>query len=572
MRGGGRRFANEARLVGGKKFGADVVLVEPRCATHRLGGGPAVAREHRDAHAFLAKRRECFTRIVAHPVGEARERRGLPMDAALNERHEDRKAFLFHFGPGFPPGVGEFRGARFERAAVADAKTVFADAARKARSRDLFEFVGLGVRSVPMSEVFEAFRDGARERVFGLRLKGAEGREDGRRVGALREDPARHLRAAFGDGAGLVQEESLRASEVFQRLGVLPENPERSAAARPRHDGGRGGKPQGAGAGDDEDRNRVGEGVFERRARGVPDDEGEKRNPEDDGNEPERDRVGLARDRRLRRDGVFDERDDLAQGRVGPGVRHAEGDVARNEERARVDAVVLRLVDGERLARHAGFVDAPRAEDHDAVGRDALARAHDHVVAHAQGVDGDFDFDAAFASHGARGREVKKRLDGRSGARLRAALERFTQGRKREDHGRRLEVEVMESVGRLRGIVRHREKHGEAVDERGAAPRRKERFHAGVAVKKRDESLLEGLGMKKDDGERQKELQKRRDERRFVGAEPEGEAQPHHRTHAEDQKRKRKDERAQEAVAVVRVGFERERLGTHVCLGGLPGG
>ena len=78
--------------------------------------------------------------------------------------------------------------------------------------------------------------------------------------------------------------------------------------------------------------------------------------------------------------------------------------------------------------------------------------------------------------------------------------------------------------------------------------------------------------MKKDDGERQKELQKRRDERRFVGAEPEGEAQPHHRTHAEDQKRKRKDERAQEAVAVVRVGFERERLGTHVCLGGLPGG
>ena len=100
----------------------------------------------------------------------------------------------------------------------------------------------------------------------------------------------RHARLALGQRAGLVEDDRPDLVEPLERLGVAEQDAVLGALARPDHDRGRRGQPQGARAGDDQDRRSADEGQVEgrRRPEEEPDDEGEARDRQHDRHEDAR--------------------------------------------------------------------------------------------------------------------------------------------------------------------------------------------------------------------------------------------------------------------------------------------
>ena len=98
------------------------------------------------------------------------------------------------------------------------------------------------------------------------------GRQCGKRVGIHPDGTdADELRATLGERARLVHQ---HRADVPRRLKCLPrldENAVRRTAPRADHDGDRRRKPEGAGAGDDENGDRDGERELHRRAHHEPD-------------------------------------------------------------------------------------------------------------------------------------------------------------------------------------------------------------------------------------------------------------------------------------------------------------
>ena len=98
----------------------------------------------------------------------------------------------------------------------------------------------------------------------------------GRAVGA---DDVGDARLALGERAGLVEHDRPDRAEPLERLGVAEEDAVLGALARADHDRGRRGEPEGAGAGDDQDGDRVEERQVERGLgpEGEPGDERQRR-------------------------------------------------------------------------------------------------------------------------------------------------------------------------------------------------------------------------------------------------------------------------------------------------------
>jgi len=100
---------------------------------------------------------------------------------------------------------------------------------------------------------------------------------------------ARHRGSTLGQGAGLVHTEGVDLLHDLKRFGGLDQHAQSCSSLDADHDGDRSGEPQGAWAGDADDRDRRDQGVRETRVRadGGPDDERDHRDGHDSGhNQP----------------------------------------------------------------------------------------------------------------------------------------------------------------------------------------------------------------------------------------------------------------------------------------------
>ena len=109
-----------------------------------------------------------------------------------------------------------------------------------------------------------------------------------------------HARLAFGQRAGLVDDQRVDFLETLQRLGVPDQDSRRRPFAHAHHDRHRRRQAEGARAGDDQDGDGGDQGVGKRRRRSPdhPGGEGQHRHGDDRGHEPGGHHVGQALDRR----------------------------------------------------------------------------------------------------------------------------------------------------------------------------------------------------------------------------------------------------------------------------------
>ena len=292
----------------------------------------------------------------------------------------------------------------------------------------------------------------------------------------------------------------------LQRLCRLHEDAVRSTAPRPHHDGGRGGESQSARARDDEHADRVGKSGRHTCADKHPDDERDKRNRDDHGHEHARNLVGELFDRRLRARRLVDHAHDPREHGICAHVLGAHGKPSRAVHRRTRNRSPHAIFHRYAFARDDGFVDRARAFDHHSVNGHARAGTNDEDIPRSHLLRRDFFLDTVDVAANRRfRREIHKLRNRVGGLPLRARLEVLAQRDQRENHRRRLEVQIHR--GHVREIdvaMPHSppdavDRH-DAVDRRGSRAQRDERVHVRRAVEERLEAHAEELEVHENHG------------------------------------------------------------------------
>ena len=148
---------------------------------------------------------------------------------------------------------------------------------------------------------------------------------------------------------GLVHDHRVHHPGALQHLPALDEHTEVGSPPRSDHDGHRGGQPEGAGAGDDEDRHGGEDAHPGIAADGPPTEERQPGERQDDGDEDRRDLVGKALDGGLGSLGLFHEADDPRQGGVRPDRPGLDREDPLLVDGCPHHLIARRLVDGYRL-------------------------------------------------------------------------------------------------------------------------------------------------------------------------------------------------------------------------------
>lgn len=181
-------------------------------------------------------------------------------------------------------------------------------------------------------------------------------------------------------------------------------------------------------------------------------------------------------------------------------------------------------------------------------------RAHRQHVARAHRLHRDALLAAVHKPRGLLRREAHELGDGVGGLALRARLEVLAQRDEREDHGRRLEVQVH---GRqVRGVqVARAQRDADLVDGVDAVHRgrrraeRDERVHVRRAVEQRLEAHAEELEVDEHDGQQQQELRERERRHVLVPQEEPGQRPAEHVSHRQVEQGDREHGRHDEAHA-----------------------
>ena len=219
-----RSFSITALLAVGQHLGLD--LGDAELSRHRHRGGAVVAGQHDDGDAVGLQRCERLRGAFLHRIGDGDDARGLAVDG-----DEDRGRAL----AAEPLGLllkrlrRDVQLAQKPRVAEDDAAALHhADRALAARRIEAAHRqkldLALGGR----------FDDGLAERMLAAALDaGREPQHFGfiEAIGRLDRDD---LRLAFGQGAGLVEDERVDRLHALQRLGVLDQHAARARRGRRR--------------------------------------------------------------------------------------------------------------------------------------------------------------------------------------------------------------------------------------------------------------------------------------------------------------------------------------------------
>ena len=265
--------------------------------------------------------------------------------------------------------------------------------------------------------------------------------------------------------------------------------PELRAAAARHHDGDGRGEAERTGAGDDEHGHRVHQRIGQARLGPdqPPDRECDHRDEDDRGNEPRRNVVCQALQRRAAALRLRDQRDDLRQQAVRAHTLRDHHDRTRLVEGGADDAIARTLVDGQRFAGEHGFIESGAAFDDAAVDRHLFAGTDAHAVADHELIECHVFFRAIGAdTPRGLGREPEQLPDREAGAAARRELQPFAQQHQRDDDRGRFEVHADHAVRiahfRRKGSRRECREQAERVGHQHAKP--DQRVHVGRAVER----------------------------------------------------------------------------------------
>ena len=240
-----------------------------------------------------------------------------------------------------------------------------------------------------------------------------------------------------------------------------------------------------------------------------PDDECEKRDRDDHGHEHARNLVGELFDRSLRACCLIDHAHNPRKHGIGAHALGAHGKPSRAVHRRARNRRSHALFHRYALASDDGFVDRALAFDHHSVNRHARAGANDEDIPRSHLLGGDlFLGTVGVAANRRFRREVHELRNRVGGLPLRARLEVFAQRNQREDHRRRLEVQIhRRHVREIDVAAAHPpadavDRH-DAVDRRGRRAQRNERVHVRRAMEERLEAHAEELEVHENHGQQE---------------------------------------------------------------------
>ena len=168
-------------------------------------------------------------------------------------------------------------------------------------------------------------------------------------------------------------------------------------------------------------------------------------------------------------------------------------------------------LDRHTLARDGTLVEERAALGNHAVHRNGLATAHHDKVAHLDQLDWHLDGLTAPDNGCHLGTQVHERRDCLAGLALGACFKELAEGDKRQNHARRLEIQVVhEAVRRLRCRCGADTHEGiDAVDERRTRTDRNQRVHGRGAMQQGLEAVDIVFAVDDNDGKRQHKLGQR---------------------------------------------------------------
>jgi len=199
--------------------------------------------------------------------------------------------------------------------------------------------------------------------------------------GARQRDDLGHPRRPGREGAGLIEGDLRDGPQLLHDDGTLDQDAVPAGVRDRREQRRHGGEHHRARTGDD----HVGHGAEQRRAQAAA----ERQRDEEDGQGREHDADGVALldlldeqlGPRLGRAGLLDQRHDPGHDGVGCRAGHPDPQRAFPVQRPGENLVPDGAIDRHRLAGDAGLVHLTGAEDHHAVGADALTGAYDEDLA-----------------------------------------------------------------------------------------------------------------------------------------------------------------------------------------------
>jgi len=193
------------------------------------------------------------------------------------------------------------------------------------------------------------------------------------------------LRAALGEGAGLVEQHHVGAGQQFQVFAALDQQAAAGGGADGRQHRDRRGQGDGTGAGHHQHRSRRhGVAAQDQHQQGQPGHHRQIVAAELVGQTLVAAAVGL---------GVFHHAHHAAKGRLRADARGAHAQAAQLGDGRRVDVAAGAHLHRQRLAGDGGLVDRGLAAHHLAVHGNLFAGAHDHQVARQDGGNGRLHFD-----------------------------------------------------------------------------------------------------------------------------------------------------------------------------------
>ena len=392
--------------------------------------------------------------------------------------------------------------------------------------------LGLGHNCLPQGVLGGLFQGGghAKKLLCGGTLAGVD-------VG----DPGR----ALGDGARLVQHDSVYRMQRLQGLGGFEQHAVFRALARAHHDGHGGGKAQGAGAGDDQHGHAGGQGHLHAVAGQQPHGGGDDGDGDDGGDEYPGHLVGQLGDGRLGGRGLLHQGDHLGQGGVAAHLPGPHGEGAGFIQRSGDHLVAGALLHGDGLAGQGGLVHGGPALGHLAVHGDGLSRAHQDQVAHGYLLHRHLHLPAVPQDGGRLGGQVDQAGDGLAGLALGAGLQEFAQGDQGQDHTSRLKVQihgpalhlcqrgggVARAVGQRAQAGGDLEQGGAAVDHGGGGADGDQGVHVGRALEQGLEAHPVVFLVDDHNRDGQQELDQGDGQGVFRHVEPVGQGPAHHVTH-----------------------------------------
>ena len=392
-------------------------------------------------------------------------------------------------------------------------------------------------------------RDRSSDRMLGRALERAGERQCLCSVDASSRDDVDERHPSGGHRARLVQQDRVHAPRRLENLRALDEDPELRATTRADEERGRRREPERARAGDDQHGDRGREGERRRFAGEEPERERPDRENEHDRHEDGGDPVREPLHRRLARLRVCDEPRDLRERRLAPDACRAHDEPAAEVDRRARDLGSRGDLDRGALAGQQRPVDCGAALDHDAVGRDLLARPNDEDRPDGELVDRDAALDPVVSDHAGLLRpELDEGTQGGTCPALRSRLEVSPGENERRHDGRDLEVESIRAVvaagheleaHRLGGVARTEEEQGgDRPPPRGERPDRDEGVHRRCSVSQARPGLpVERPAAPEHDGGRQRE------------AHPLPSVELQRGNHGEHEHRKRKGGRDEQALA-----------------------